>query len=158
MLRDVSTNDDSQVRFYLYRTKSQQPLSQDPQRTDYSNRNPTFMSRLLGTEARKNVYRNKPQTDPRGSLNMFINRINSIIYFGEVIVFVFPPGLCLRITAVHRLGLTSCLNLTNTKKWPTTAACCRSITTSATSKVTSILTFVRFHVLRCCLLKSCKMI
>lgn len=47
-------------------------------------------------------------------------------------------GLCLRTAAVRPPGLTSWLSLTNTRSWPTTAACCRSITTRATSKVTCL--------------------
>lgn len=45
-------------------------------------------------------------------------------------------GHCLMTVAVHLLGSTSWLSLTNTRIWPTTAVCCKSITTRATSKVT----------------------
>jgi len=44
----------------------------------------------------------------------------------------------LRTAAVHPRGLTSWLSLTNIKSWPTIAACCKSTTTRATLKVTSL--------------------
>lgn len=56
-----------------------------------------------------------------------------------VVYFLLMAGRSLWTAAVHYLGPTSCLSLTNTRSWPTTAACCNSITTRAMWKVSSLL-------------------
>lgn len=52
--------------------------------------------------------------------------------------FLFVAGRCLWTAAVLHPGPISWLSLTSTRSWPTTAACCKSITTRASSKVTSV--------------------
>lgn len=47
-------------------------------------------------------------------------------------------GCCHRTAATHLHGLISWLYLINIRSWLITAACCKSITTRATSKVTSL--------------------
>lgn len=66
--------------------------------------------------------------------------------------FVSVVGHCLRTAAACPLGPISWLILTNTRSWPTTAACCKSITTRATSKVTSL--HQHSDILRCDIAKG----
>lgn len=71
----------------------------------------------------------------------FLSLFNSIfVYPVSVSLLCCCPlaGHCLRNAAVHPIWLISWLSLTNTTSWLATAACYRSTTTSATSKVTSL--------------------